>query len=278
MMYHERKMREQRQTLKDRSKAVQQSLKADTKDALEKQAEIHKAELAVARDEKVKALKDKDLAWRIYSQQQARNAATDKAEALKTARKEANAEKAEAVRTAKEVERAKAEVQHDADMMAMKREAAKRLRIKEDAYQQKAEQRKENQKLKRNAAKQALRDSKPAAKKRAEAEVKQGAVDTIRKNPASRSAVEKLQERASQLRTLGRSAYRTFVNQAMDIDQFAKRQVEGTRASTLVTVLGGANDTVSTIFKNGLVDRAGTGRVHILAVPAPSKKVSSSCR
>ena len=69
------------------------------------------------------------------------------------------------------------------------------------------------------------------------------AVDTIRKNPASRSAVEKLQERASQLRTLGRSAYRNFVNQAVDIDQFAKRQVEGTRASTLVTVLGGANDT-----------------------------------
>lgn len=257
MMYHERKMREQRQTLKDRSKAVQQSLKADKKDALQKQAEIHKAELAVARDEKVKALKDKDLAWRIYSQQQTRNAAADKAEALKTARKEANAEKAEAVRTTKEVERAKAEVQHDADMMAMKREAAKRLRIKEDAYQQKGEQRKENQKLKRNAAKQALRDSKLAAKKRAEAEVKQGAVDTIRKNPASRSAVEKLQERASQLRTLGRSAYRTFVNQALHIDELAKRQVEGTRASTLVTVLGGANDTVSTIYKNGLVDRAG---------------------
>lgn len=257
MMYHERKMREQRQTLKDRSKAVQQSMKADKKDALQKQAEIHKAELAVARDEKVKALKDKDLAWRIYSQQQARNAAADKAEALKTARKEANAEKAEAVRTTKEVERAKAEVQHDADMMAMKREAAKRLRIKEDAYQQKAEQRKENQKLKRNAAKQALRDSKRVAQKRAEAEVKQGAVDTIRKNPASRSAVEKLQERASQLRTLGRSAYRTFVNQALHIDELAKRQVEGTRASTLVTVLGGANDTVSTIYKNGLVDRAG---------------------
>ena len=93
MMYHERKMREQRQTLKDRSKAVQQSMKADKKDALQKQAEIHKAELAVARDEKVKALKDKDLAWRIYSQQQARNAAADKAEELKTARKEANAEK-----------------------------------------------------------------------------------------------------------------------------------------------------------------------------------------
>lgn len=257
MMYHERKMREQRQTLKDRSKAVQQSLKSDKKDALQKQAEIHKAELAVARDEKVKALKDQDLAWRIYSQQQTRNAAADKAEALKTARKEANAEKAEAVRTAKEVERARAEVQHDADMMAMKREAAKRLRVKEDAYQQKAEQRKENQKLKRNAAKQALRDSKLAAKKRAEAEVKQGAVDTIRKNPASRSAVEKLQERASQLRTLGRSAYRTFVNQALHIDELAKRQVEGTRASTLVTVLGGANDTVSTIYKNGLVDRAG---------------------
>lgn len=257
MMYHERKMREQRQALKDRSKAVQQSLKADKKDALQKQAEIHKAELAVARDEKVKALKDQDLAWRIYSQQQTRNAAADKAEALKTARKEANAEKAEAVRTTKEAERAKAEMQHDADMMAMKREAAKRLRVKEDAYQQKAEQRKENQKLKRNAAKQALRDSKLAAKKRAEAEVKQGAVDTIRKNPASRSAVEKLQERASQLRTLGRSAYRTFVNQALHIDELAKRQVEGTRASTLVTVLGGANDTVATIYKNGLVDRAG---------------------
>lgn len=174
---------------------------------------------------------------------------------------EARKAKTEAVRTAvaetKEIERAKAEVQHDADRMAERRNAAKRLRTQENAYTNKVTELKENAKLKRNAAKATLRDSRLAAKKRAEIEAEQGLVDTIRKNPKQRTGVEKLQDAAQQLRTLGRSAYRNFVNMAESIDRFSKRQVSDMRAGTLVNILGGSASTMETVFKKGLVDRAG---------------------
>ena len=169
--------------------------------------------------------------------------------------------KTEAVRTAvaetKEIERAKAEVQRDADRMAERRNAAKRLRTQENAYTNKVTEMKENAKLKRNAAKATLRDSRLAAKKRAEIETEQGLVDTIRKNPKQRTGVEKLQDAAQQLRTLGRSAYRNFVNMAESIDRFSKRQVSDMRAGTLVNILGGSASTMEAVFKKGLVDRAG---------------------
>lgn len=174
---------------------------------------------------------------------------------------EARKAKTEAVRTAvaetKEIERAKAEVQHDADRMAERRAAAKRLRTQENAYTNKVTELKENAKLKRNAAKATLRDSRLAAKKRAAIETEQGLVDTIRKNPKQRTGVEKLQDAAQQLRTLGRSAYRNFVNMAESIDRFSKRQVSDMRAGTLVNILGGSASTMEAVFKKGLVDRAG---------------------
>lgn len=174
---------------------------------------------------------------------------------------EARKAKTEAVRTAvaetKEIERAKAEVQHDADRMAERRAAAKRLRTQENVYTNKVTEMKENAKLKRNAAKATLRDSRLAAKKRAAIETEQGLVDTIRKNPKQRTGVEKLQDAAQQLRTLGRSAYRNFVNMAESIDRFSKRQVSDMRAGTLVNILGGSASTMEAVFKKGLVDRAG---------------------
>ena len=196
-------------------------------------------------------------AWMIHHTKKMR----EQKRVMSTKLDEARKAKAEAVRTAvsetKVVERAKAEVQHDADRMAERRNAAKRLRVREDAYKQKVTEMKENQKLKRNAAKATLRDSKLAAKRRAEIEAEQGVVDTIRKNPKQRTTVEKLQETAQNLRTLGRTAYRNFVNQAAAIDAFSKRQAEGMRAGTLVNIVGGTASTVESTFKTGLVDRSG---------------------
>ena len=196
-------------------------------------------------------------AWMIHHTKKMREQKRASDAKLAEARKAKN----EAVRTAiaetKELERAKAELQHDADRMAERRNAAKRLRTQENAYANKVAEMKENAKLKRNAAKAVLRDSRLAAKKRAEIETEQGLVDTIRKNPKQRTGVEKLQDAAQQLRTLGRSAYRNFVNMAESIDRFSKRQVSDMRAGTLVNILGGSASTMEAIFKKGLVDRAG---------------------
>lgn len=196
-------------------------------------------------------------AWMIHHTKKMREQKRASDAKLAEARKAKN----EAVRTAiaetKELERAKAELQHDADRMAERRNAAKRLRTQENAYANKVTEMKENAKLKRNAAKAVLRDSRLAAKKRAEIETEQGLVDTIRKNPKQRTGVEKLQDAAQQLRTLGRSAYRNFVNMAESIDRFSKRQVSDMRAGTLVNILGGSASTMEAIFKKGLVDRAG---------------------
>ena len=196
-------------------------------------------------------------AWMIHHTKKMR----EQKRVMNTKLDEARKAKAEAVRTAvsetKVVERAKAEVQHDADRMAERRNAAKRLRVREDAYKQKVTEMKENQKLKRNAAKATLRDSKLAAKRRAEIEAEQGVVDTIRKNPAERAALEKELSLAEKLRVWGRDKYAKFVSQAASIERFGKRQTEGIRADTLVNIAGASLSTVETTFKNGLVDRAG---------------------
>ena len=203
---------------------------------------------------------DKEMnltAWMIHHTKKLREQKRVMNEKLAEARKEKTEAVKAAVAETKEIERAKAAVQHDADRMAERRNAAKRLRTQENAYANKVTEMKENAKLKRNAAKAVLRDSRLAAKKRAEIETEQGLVDTIRKNPKQRTGVEKLQDAAQQLRTLGRSAYRNFVNMAESIDRFSKRQVSDMRAGTLVNILGGSASTMEAIFKKGLVDRAG---------------------
>lgn len=213
--------------------------------------------VAELRREKAQALQDKELAWRIYHEAKIREqrAATQQAE--KDIRKEMTQQKRDAVRTATEVERAKASVQRDADVMAFKRQAAKRLRIKDGQYTELKEKTREQTRLKRKAAERALKDSRQVAKKRAELEAKNGVVKTIRDIPAERKRIERLQERAANLKTLFRPAYAAFVNQAKAIDDFAKRQSGGVLSSTLVNVLGGSSTTIESVFKRGLVDRSG---------------------
>lgn len=213
--------------------------------------------VAELRKEKAQALQDKDLAWRIYHEAAIREQQAAGRKAEKDLRKELTQDKRDAVRTATEVERAKAAVQHDADVMAFKRQAAARLRVKDTRYAEQKERTKDQVRLKRKAAERALKDSRQAAKKRAEMEAKNGTVKTIREIPAQRKRIEKLQEQAANLKTLFRPAYAAFVNQAKSIDDFAKRQSGGVLSSTLVNVLGGSSTTIESVFKRGLVDRSG---------------------
>lgn len=213
--------------------------------------------VAELRKEKAQALQDKELAWRIYHEAAIREQQAAGQQAEKDLRKELTQDKRDAVRTATEVERAKAAVQHDADVMAFKRQAAARLRVKDTRYAEQKERTKDQVRLKRKAAERALKDSRQAAKKRAELEAKNGVVKTIREIPAQRKRIEKLQEQAANLKTLFRPAYAAFVNQAKAIDDFAKRQSGGVLSSTLVNVLGGSSTTIESVFKRGLVDRSG---------------------
>ena len=213
--------------------------------------------VAELRKEKAQALQDKELAWRIYHEAAIREQRDAARRAEKDLRKEMTQDKRDAVRTATEVERAKAAVQHDADVMAFKRQAAARLRMKDTRYAEQKERTKDQVRLKRKAAERALKDSRQAAKKRAELEAKNGVVKTIREIPAQRKRIERLQEQAANLKTLFRPAYAAFVNQAKAIDDFAKRQSGGVLSSTLVNVLGGSSTTIESVFKRGLVDRSG---------------------
>ena len=213
--------------------------------------------VAELRREKAQALQDKDLAWRIYHEAKIREQRAASQQAEKDLRKEMTQQTRDAVRTATEVERAKAAVQRDADVMAFKRQAAERLRIKSGQYTELKEKTREQTRLKRKAAERALKDSRQAAKKRAEKEIQNGAVKTIRDIPAERKRIERLQEQAKNLKTLFRPAYAAFVNQAKAIDDFAKRQSGGVLSSTLVNVLGGSSTTIESVFKRGLVDRSG---------------------
>ncbi len=141
--------------------------------------------------------------------------------------------------------------------MAFKRQAAARLRVKDTRYAEQKERTKDQVRLKRKAAERALKDSQQAAKKRAELAAKNGVVKTIREIPAQRKRIERLQEKAANLKTLFRPAYAAFVNQAKAIDDFAKHQSGGVLSSTLVNVLGGSSTTIESVFKRGLVDRSG---------------------
>lgn len=213
--------------------------------------------VAELRREKAQALQDKELAWRIYHEAKIREQRAASQQAEKDIRKEMTQQKRDAVRTATDVERAKASVQRDADVMAFKRQAAERLRIKDGRYAELKEKTREQTRLKRKAAERALKDSRQAAKKRTELEEKNGVVKTIRDIPAERKRIDRLQERAANLKTLFRPAYAAFVNQAKAIDDFAKRQSGGVLSSTLVNVLGGSSTTIESVFKRGLVDRSG---------------------
>ena len=180
-----------------------------------------------------------------------------KKEALKTAKIISDAEKAVTNDAWRMFHTRKMREQHVGDVTKQKELARKRLKLKDEKIAEIREANKERSKLRRNAARTALRDKRRVDAKRAEIEKQQGLVDTIRKMPAQRSMTEKIQDEAQKLRTLGRTAYRNFVNVAAEIDRFSKRQISDTRAGDLVTLLGGSSTTVEQIFKTGLVSRTG---------------------
>lgn len=234
--------------------------KARAERKLEQQKESAQAERSL-NDQR---LRDNATAWMIYHEKTLRTVKQEYRAKLSDARRAKTAAVRDAMREAKTIERAAADVRVEAErekwqqrLTEQREKAAERLHIAQDAYAAEKQAAHENAKLRRNAAKAALRDKRRVAEKRAAIETEQGPVDTIRKNPKERTALERAQEAASSLKTLGRSAYRAFVNQAEGVDRFAKKQKGGTLASTLVNIVGGASTTTETIYKNGLVNRAG---------------------
>lgn len=262
------------QTVKQMERA-----KARAERKVEAQRESTQAERSLHQQK----LRDNATAWMIYHEKNLRTVRQEYRAKLDDARREKTAAVRDAIRETQTIERAVADVRVEAERekgqqrladqrekaaqkledtrlaerMNAKKQAAERLRVKENTYTDEKAQARDNTKLRRNAAKAALRDKRRVAEKRAAIETKQGPIDTIRKNPKERTALERAQEAASSLKTLGRSAYRAFVNQAEGIDRFAKRQKGGMLASTLVNIVGGASTTTETIYKSGLVNRAG---------------------
>ena len=253
-IYATAQQRNDRRSARERVKAVQAAAKQDKQD----QQVIHAAELSVARDEKVKALRDQDTAWRIEHTRQMREQAAESRAKLADAKRLAQREKENAVRETREIERAVADAQHDADRMNERRRAAARLHRSETTWQQKTTDIREKGKLSRKAAREALHESAAASKKRAKETADQAVVSTLRQDPRAMREIRTLQSEASKLRTLGRSAYRNFINVAEAIDRFAKRQPDGIQASTLVTTLGASATTIERIYKDGLVARDGS--------------------
>lgn len=262
------------QTVKQMERA-----KARAERKLEQQKESAQAERSL-NDQR---LRDNATAWMIYHKKNLRTVQQEYRAKLDDARRAKTAAVRDAIRETQTIERAVADVRVEAERekgqqrladqrekaaqkledtrlaerMNAKKQAAERLRVKENTYTDEKAQARDDTKLRRNAAKAALRDKRRVAEKRASIETEQGPIDTIRKNPKERTALERAQEAASSLKTLGRSAYRAFVNQAEGIDRFAKRQKGGMLASTLVNIVGGASTTTETIYKSGLVNRAG---------------------
>ena len=253
-IYATAQQRNDRRSARERVMAVKAAAKQDRRD----QQAIHAAELSVARDEKVKALRNMDTAWEIEHTRKMREQAAESRAKLADAKRLAQREKENAVRETREIERAVADAQHDADRMNERRRAAARLHRSETTWQQKTTELREKGKLSRKAAREALHESAAASKKRSKEAAEQAVVSTLRQDPKAMREIRTLQSEASKLRTLGRSAYRNFVNVAEAIDRFAKRQPDGIQASTLVTTLGASATTIERIYKDGLVARDGS--------------------
>lgn len=253
-IYATAQQRNDRRSARERVMAVKAAAKQDRRD----QQAIHAAELSVARDEKVKALRNMDTAWEIEHTRKMREQAAESRAKLADAKRLAQREKENAVRETREIERAVADAQHDADRMNERRRAAARLHRSETTWQQKTTELREKGKLSRKAAREALHESAAASKKRSKEAAEQAVVSTLRQDPKAMREIRTLQSEASKLRALGRSAYRNFVNVAEAIDRFAKRQPDGIQASTLVTTLGASATTIERIYKDGLVARDGS--------------------
>lgn len=198
-----------------------------------------------------------ERAWEIYHKRTVRTVRNEYRAKLEQSRKD----KIAAVKQAVVVERAKAEVkleeQELAERMNAKKQAAKRLGLKDEQIQQMKNKSKEKSQLQRNASRNTLKNKRLADKKRAAIETEQGPISTIRENPQQRTFTEKLQSSAENLRTKGRSLYKNFVNKAMHIDRVAKRQTSHMNASVLASIVSSCNSTVSDVYTKGLTDRQG---------------------
>ena len=276
-IYATAQQRNDRRSARERVKAVQAAAKQDRRD----QQIIHAAELSVARDEKVKALRDQDTAWQIEYTRKTREQAAESRAKLADAKRLAQREKENAIRETREIERAEAAAQHDADRMNERRQAAARLHRSETTWKQKTTELREKGKLGRKAAREALHESAAASEKRVREVAEQAVVSTLRQDPKAVREVRTLQTEASKLRTMGRTFYRNFVNVAEAIDRLAQKQPDGIRASTLVTTLGASSTTVERIYKDGLVARDGSRigesmRETFLCLDEKGKKVDES--
>jgi hypothetical protein len=238
-----RKVQQQAKTQKERliaekTQAVREAV-ARTRDVERAQADLDREalEMGVRREERAKQHR---------LEEKLEQAKKDKTQAVR-----------EAVSSTKEIERATAAVEREALEMNLKRQAAKRLHRKDTEIKETKEQNKAKLRLQRKAAKRALRDRNATERKRNQIVAENGAVPVLRQLPRDKTYLEQLREKADTLRTKGRDAYREFVARSSEIEWFGRRQTEGTKASTLVTVLGASSSTVDHIVVDGLVDRSG---------------------
>ena len=256
-----------------------------------------KAEVQLASEQAKRSLaeaetKDNRLAWQIYAKKMLRTKDREYRAKMSALRREKMEAVKAAVQQTREVERAYAAVRLDKQherakehtkellhnqrermnertqeklaeqklierMEAGRKQAAMRLGVREDTYARKAKEQ-DNAKLRRNAAKAALRNKNLAEKRREKVEIEQGPVSTLRKTAKERKAMENRQNLGQKLRTKGRALYRDFVSKCMAIDfDVSRRQRGGMKAGTLATIVGSVGSTTETMFTDALVDRAG---------------------
>lgn len=249
-IYSEQQLRLQKQRDKAKLREALGQAREEKRSAVAQLEEIAAIEKALAVDET-------GLGWQMGHLREMRELKRSEKARREAAVQAERSEAREQRKLDRQVSDVEKDIQHQGDVMAEKRMAAKRLGIREDAYAQEGARRQDNLKLRRNAAKAALRSQRKVAEIRARQAVEQGAVDTIRKDPQATAEVSRLQAAANKLRTLGRSAYRGFVSDISDLERFGKRQVSSMRADTLATVYRGASTTVESLYKIGLFDRSG---------------------
>lgn len=207
------------------------------------------------------AAKMDSISWLIYHKAEVRQMRRKAEAKARRVQQRHNEELKREISREREIARAEVEVARDEERAKaaeakkkIREKAAERLGIVETAYRQKLS---DTRTLNRPEAKRVLSNQRLNDKAHKRIIEEQGPVKVIRDNPKEMPFIEKVQSGGEKLRGLGRTAYRNFVNTALEVDMVAHRQRGGTLASTLVTVSGGSSSTVSSIYTTALVDRAG---------------------
>lgn len=245
-VYHKKAMRKQQADNKEKLNTERAKSKQAVREAVQNTRDVERAKA------------DLNMTAELIEQTKQRRAEKAKyEEKLKAAHQEKLDAVREAVQNTRDVERAKAELQHEADIMNERRNAAKRSRTAENAYNQLKEKNKKNRKLRSNRGRNTLRDRNALERRRTAIETEQGAIDTIRKNPKLRKEMEDRQKEAKTLRTIGRKAYADFCDDANAVERVANRQQCETTAAVRLTSLRSCASTMETMFVDGLVNRKG---------------------